>query len=68
MEKQIDHPEIGKVVFDNTLNQFAILLEVYRERPDCVWLYVLEYVDNKKRERFLSEIELRPVRHCFVVG
>lgn len=61
MQKQDNHSEIGKVVYDYTLKQFAILLEVYRENPSDVWLYVLQYADGKKRERFLSEILMKPV-------
>jgi len=64
----MESDQIGKVVFDNTLNQFAILLDIYRENPGDVWQYTLEYVDNKKRDRFLSEIEMKPVRHCLVIG
>lgn len=66
--KQENHSDIGKVVYDYTLNQFAVLLEVWRENEYSVWYYTLEYVDGKKRDRFLSEINLRPQFHCTVVG
>lgn len=66
--KQENHSSIGKVVFDTTLNQFAVLLEVYRENIYSVWFYRLEYVDGKKRDRFLSEINLNPQFHCWVIG
>jgi hypothetical protein len=42
-------------VFDVTLNQPARLIQIYREHSFEVWLYVLEYADGKRRERFASE-------------
>lgn len=68
MQEQKDNSSIGKVVYDYTLNQFAVLVQVYREYDFQVWLYVLEYVDGKKRERFCSEIDLYPTHYAIIEG
>lgn len=57
---------IGKVVFDNVLKQFAVLLDVRNAKGGAVC--ILEYADNQTRERSINDVELNPIRFCLVVG
>jgi hypothetical protein len=50
-------------VFDFTLKRDAVLIKtLFCE--NAIPLYVLEYPDGKRRERFYSEFTFKPVIRC----